>query len=104
VATIAGIEPTMSMKHLWAHLFSTRENWVVVFASKGNYGNAACYLNKERDPHGCGKRNISGTRLENVEGWENSKNKKIKMVHDGYLWTFWFWLWLKMQKDERKKK
>jgi hypothetical protein len=52
----------MGIKHLWAFLFSTRENWVVAFAGRGNNESTACHLDKERDSRGCGKRNSSGTK------------------------------------------
>jgi hypothetical protein len=58
---MAGIEPTIGMKHLWAifFFFLTRENWMVVFASRRNNGNATCHIYKERDSRGCMKRNSS---------------------------------------------
>lgn len=41
--------------------FSTRDNWVVLFASRGNNGNTTYHPDKERDSRGCGKKNSSGT-------------------------------------------
>jgi hypothetical protein len=58
--------------------FSTRENWVVVFASRESNGNATCHLNKERDSCGCGKRNSSGHMMRKLK-----KKKKI-----GTRWVF----------------
>jgi hypothetical protein len=65
------------MKPLWLFLFSTRENWVVVFASKGNNGNVACHIDKERENH------------LDEKMWKDGKiQEKKKMVHDEYLWVF----------------
>jgi hypothetical protein len=64
---MVGIWSTMGMKPLWTlffiylFIFPTRDNWVVLFASRGNNGSVACHLDKERDSCGCGKRNNSGT-------------------------------------------
>jgi hypothetical protein len=54
-----------------------RIGWVV-FAGRGNYGNAACHPDKERDSCGCGKRN-------NWAQDEKTQKNKIKLAHDGYL-------------------
>jgi len=58
--------PIMSIKPLLAFFFSTRENWVVVFASRRNNGNVACHLSKERELR----------EWESVEGWENTRKEK----------------------------
>jgi hypothetical protein len=101
VATIAKIEPTMSMKPLLAFFFSTRENWVVVFASRRKNGNVACHLDKERKSSG----------WESVEGWENTRKENgtrwifvgiliLIMIEDGKGWVnkkkwhmieYWHW-------------
>jgi hypothetical protein len=59
---MARIWPTMGMKPFWTIFFSsTRDNWVVLFASRGNNGNTTSHPDKERDSRGCGKKNSSGT-------------------------------------------
>jgi hypothetical protein len=61
-STMVETGPTIGMKPLWVFFFFQQERigWVV-FTSRGNNGNVACHLHKERDSCGCGKRNSSST-------------------------------------------
>jgi len=93
------------LSQLWAwnifghFFFSTRENWVVVFASRRNNGSVACHLDKERDSCGCVKRNSLGT------GRENWRKKKLYTINICGLFDIGYdWRCKRMSEPKKKKK